>query len=211
MTKTQIANLALSHLGEPPSADIDSDTTTAASTVNTHYENTLCLLLETHPWNFARKIARLTPDNITLTVDAIYPWTAQYSLPTDCLRVLRFDLGGETSLQRFEVLDRKMLCNHDGTLSLYYITKSPAEDSLPPSFINAFSLLLASDIARQITGNDQIAGDFLQKHKIALNQALTKDTRETQSGENMTPRKLAMKSGLYRSRFRSHGAPGFDL
>jgi len=311
MTKTQIANLALSHLGEPAATDIDTDTTTAATVCRTHYDNTLATLLETHPWNFARALTKLIPSQVSVTytkasgtfssgltthtvqlslttytaaattyvgtdaddnvftltkaantayaelsavddadatltdyaartastfpVDAFpyqepwtiidadmsevttqlstafLPWTVVYDLPSTCLRVLRFATTSDTALQRFEIVDRKVLCDTEDTLNLYYITSAPPLASYPPSFINAYTLLLASDMARQITGSEQTASDFLQKHKLALNQALTKDTRETQSGENMTPRRLAMKSGLYRSRFRNNGAPGFDL
>lgn len=311
MTKTQIANLALSHLGEPAATDIDVDTTTAATVCRTHYDNTLATLLETHPWNFARALTRIIPSQVSVTytkasgtfssgltthtvalalasytstattytgtdpagniftltkaantayaalsavdntaanltiyaartastfpagsfpyqepwtiVDAsmsgattqlstaYLPWTVVYDLPAACLRVLRFATTSDTALQRFEIVDRKLLCDSEDTLNLYYITSAPPLASYPPSFVNAFTLLLASDMARQITGSEQTASDFLQKHKLALNQALTKDTRETQSGENMTPRRLAMKSGLYRSRFRNNGAPGFDL
>jgi hypothetical protein len=310
MTKTQIANIALSHLGEPAATDIDVDTTTAATVARTHYDNTLRTLLETHPWNFARALTRLIPSEVTVTytkasgtfssgltthtvalslttytdaattytgtdaddnvftltkaaatayaelsaVDdedapltdydattdtlpegafpyqedwttidaamsevttqlstAFAPWTVAYDLPAACLRVLRFATTSDTALQRFEIVDRKLLADTEDTLNLYYTTSAPPLASYPPSFINAFTLLLASDMARQITGSEQTASDFLQKHKLALNQALTKDTRETQSGENMTPRRLAMKSGLYRSRFRNNGGPGFDL
>jgi hypothetical protein len=67
MTKTQIANLALSHLGEPAATDIDVDSTTAATVCRTHYDNTLATLLETHPWNFARALTKLIPSQVSVT------------------------------------------------------------------------------------------------------------------------------------------------
>ena len=61
MTSTQIANLALDLLGEPPLTDLETDTTTTAETVRLHYNHTLEVLLEQHHWAFGTAPANLLP------------------------------------------------------------------------------------------------------------------------------------------------------
>lgn len=315
MTTTEIASLALTHIGEPSLTDLDTDTTVAAITARQHYSLTLRSLLEEHPWSFARKRKRLAPDSINLNVifdigdgyagtflltlttsteklteytytegtntlklyryddisdlpvdpdnptvgivyldtfisgtkvDAssaysstvqsssslphlaeldnygasyttaptftlptdVYPWTVGHTLPTDCLRYLRVALSTDIPLKRFEILDRRILTHTEDFLNLFYITDSPTAASYPAAFTRALALLLAANIAPQITRDEALANTLLQKYQITLADAIRRDTRETQSGENSTPAKLARNSGLWQSRFRSHGAPG---
>jgi hypothetical protein len=61
MTSTQIANLALDLLGEPPLTDLETDTSTTAETVRLHYNHTLEVLLEQHHWAFGTAPANLLP------------------------------------------------------------------------------------------------------------------------------------------------------
>lgn len=63
MTSTQIANLALDLLGEPPLTDLDTDASTTAETVRLHYEHTLAFLLEQHHWAFGTQPATLLPND----------------------------------------------------------------------------------------------------------------------------------------------------
>lgn len=63
MTSTQIANLALDLLGEPPLTDLETDATTTAETVRLHYEHALAFLLEQHHWAFGTQPATLLPND----------------------------------------------------------------------------------------------------------------------------------------------------
>jgi len=61
MTKTEIANLALSHLGAKLLNDIATDTTQQAICVRLWFDAARDDMLSSHPWNFAIARAILTP------------------------------------------------------------------------------------------------------------------------------------------------------
>lgn len=67
MTETEIANLAISHIGGRSLSALDTDTTAQAVTARKWFDNARDETLRGHPWNFARKRARLTTNYADLS------------------------------------------------------------------------------------------------------------------------------------------------
>lgn len=67
MTKTEIASLALSHIGARPLADIATDTTQQALVANQWFTAAQDEALASHPWNFAIKRAVMTTSYVSLS------------------------------------------------------------------------------------------------------------------------------------------------
>lgn len=72
MTSTDICNMALSRIGEPPVTDItdSGDSTRARVVAALHYDHTVQELLRTHRWNFAIKRTILEPTWVSPTAYA---------------------------------------------------------------------------------------------------------------------------------------------
>lgn len=235
-TLTELANLALSHLGEPSLANVSTDTGTTANACRLHITQCQETVLEGHVWSFATKTVRLTP------VDAFLPPTGDqgfyftpgdyfqpptpseedlpiisefqslFNLPSDCLRILKLTTGDiDVPLNRFEVQGRYLLLerpNEPATIC-HYITKNPSIADWPTTFTDAVSYLLASRLAPLLAQDAGLSGQMLQMHEMTLGKAKTKDSRETRSKENYGPRAAAARSGLVRARFNRHPFPPY--
>jgi hypothetical protein len=126
---TAVANLALSHLGEPFLSDYDTDTGTTAEAVRLHLPHCRETILESHIWSFATRTQFLTSasgylpatgstgyftdvgDFFETPTDEDDPFDAQfksiYLLPDDCLRVIKI-AGADIDIpeNRWEIQSR---------------------------------------------------------------------------------------------------------
>jgi hypothetical protein len=227
---TAIANLALSHLGEPFLFDYATATGTTAEAVRLHLPHCRETLLEGHVWSFATRTQFLSSasaflpatgssgyfagvgDFFETPTDADDPFAAQfksiYLLPDDCLRVIKV-AGGDIDIpeNRWEIQSRYLLLldsidERDEPL-IYYIGAAPEVSAWPTSFTDAVAFLLAARLAPLLTQSQAISAEFMAKHELALGKARSKDARETRSKENHGPRILAARSGLVRARYGS--------
>lgn len=234
---TAIANLALSHLGEPFLSDIDTDLGTTADACRLHLPQCRETVLEGHVWSFATRTMFLVPvdgylpvtGNIgywatlgdyvqpSATPDSDLPFVSEFSslftLPEDCLRILKICTGDiDIPTNRFEVQGRYLLLDNGDTDTeplVHYIQNNPPVTSWPTTFTDAVAYLMASRLAPLLTQNPQLAGQLFQQHEIALGKARSKDARETRSKENNTPRGMAARSGLVNSRFNNNALPPY--
>lgn len=140
-TKVGILNDALSHLGQPPMAG-PSDGSTWVTRLNNRYPDTLRLLLEQHPWNFASKLVQLER---LPTATGGYAYS--YNKPADCLRINFINNTGDpedNDWHEYEDADGKIHSDYDEVwmffVSSTYLTK---EGSFPQTFARA----LASELA----------------------------------------------------------------
>ena len=94
-SKTEIANRALSKLGQPRVSNIDTTDTKPARIIRDMYDSVRDALLQSYPWNFAVKRVTLAPD---ATAPA-WGWTFAYTPPADFLSIYRvkFDTTSGTT------------------------------------------------------------------------------------------------------------------
>ena len=83
ITKTDIANLALTHIGGAKVHNFRDDKTIEADLVRTYYDISRQAELETYDWSFARRFISLA----VASEDPISPWLFAYVIPEDCLAV----------------------------------------------------------------------------------------------------------------------------
>lgn len=234
---TAIANLALSHLGEPLLTDLETDVGTTAAACRLHLPQCRETVLEGHVWSFATRTMFLVPvdgylpvtGNIgyyasvgdyiqpSATPENDLPFVSEFSslfiLPEDCLRILKIATGDiDVPTNRFEIQGRYLLLNNGDTETeplVHYIQNNPPVNQWPTTFTDAVSYLLASRLAPLLTQNGQLASQMMQQHEIALGKARSKDARETRSKENNTPRGTAARSPLVNSRFNKTARPPY--
>jgi len=184
-SQADIADLALSILGKPSLASL-GDNSNAARVINIEYDMIRRALLRGRAtWRFSIKRAKL-PALTTAPVSG--PFTTQYALPTDCLRIL---LAGDTwpgmDLSDYRqgptdasyVLEgRNILCDYGGPLSLKYVG-----DITDTTLFDAwFVIYLAAEIAwtccERLTGSDAKQAAAKDRKENALLQAANSNALE---------------------------------
>jgi hypothetical protein len=178
---TEIANLALSHIGARRLTELDTDTTVEAQTCRLHYTRVRDALLRRMPWNFATKRVA-----VVYSAAPISDWVSSWTLPADCVRVLRVSLDDTIANERdFTVEGRKLLTNHasNATVEIVYISNTAATTDYDALFFDSFSYLLAAAIALDITDNAGLADSCLAKYKaLGLEDAIMADAKESFAG-----------------------------
>ena len=165
LTKTQLANLALSKLGPGGGfiTDFDSDTTVQAQSARRTYDAIQGEVNEAHPWRFARRRAALAAD----TVKPAWGFDTQYILPVDFLRILSIE-GFKID---YEVEGDRLLCNETGALNVRYLARVTDVSKFTPTFIAAFCARWAAEMCPTITKSTSKRDDLLTEYTAQLKQA----------------------------------------
>lgn len=161
--------------------------------------------------NVTHQNAGGTPSfTVTPGTPSISRWKYAWLLPADSLRLLTIN-GADPDLpsQRFEIQGRYLLTDTPEPPTIRYITAEPPVEEWPATFMDAVAYSLAGRLAPILTQSDNKVQAFTTAAEIALGKARSKDTRETRSAENMTPRRLAALSGLARARYQNHTRPPY--
>lgn len=178
----QICNMALSHIGSdtrvssisPPDGSIE------AGHCATFYNQARTEMLEPGNWNFTLARALLAEGGNTSTL-----WTYAYVLPSDCLRALRVLRAGsgltvfnqdtaayssdDNDSAPFQI-EGDTLFTHEPEAVLVYIRDVIDTAAFPPSFVSAFSYMLAAYVAGPVLkGNEGVkVSDAMRQRAMTL-------------------------------------------
>ena len=170
----QICNSALNQLGAGSITAL-TENSKNARLCNERYQTVRDAVYRSHPWNCLIKRVQLAQDSDT----PAWGFSFQYTLPSDCLRVLQIkDYDAD-----YKIEGRKLLINISEVYLLYsaQITDVNELDVLLRETISAG---LASDIAYAITSNLQVAKLMTEKYGLKLSEARHTDASE---GYNTDP------------------------
>ena len=175
----EVANAALTLLGEQAITSIDDETDTARA-VKRLYTLTLEAALRDHNWNFAqirRALARLTA-----TPEFEFTW--MYALPTDplCLRVLETNLDSDEAY-RIETYKTgaeqvRVVVTDSCSVSILYVAKLDDPALWDALFVDAFVFELAYRLTFAITGHDAARTTLAQQKDLAWRRARSRDGQE---------------------------------
>lgn len=173
MTSTDIANMALGHLGTSRIADF-AENSPAAENIRRFWDATRRTLLREFDWNFA-----ITRASLTALATPVTGFAYAYQLPADCLRLLTVN-GKEagTGQARFEVESGKLLSN-ETPAAIRYIRDVETATDWDDTFAVAFSYRLAAAIAPSLSAQPSLAEAMLARAEDALNKAKGVDSVET--------------------------------
>lgn len=177
-SETSIANLALAEISSHEITNL-ADDTEEARWCNRFYGQCRDEILRSHPWNFAMKRVNLTE----LSTVPVNEWSHQYGLPSDYISLYQlneFMCWGYGSIQNssklFQIENGALLTNATAA-TIRYVFQQTDTTKYDPLFVTALSILLASKIAKPITGND--GTPWTQRYEqIALPRAMKYDARE---------------------------------
>jgi hypothetical protein len=181
---TEIANLAISHLGIGKEiANLDTEQTEEASACRRYFESAKKATLSDLDWTFATKFAVLN----LIESEPNNEWNFSYRYPSDCINMRRILSGQRQDTQKTRVPYR---ISADSAGRIIYTDKEDAEIEYTKNvkdpglfsaeFILALSFRLASYIAPRLTGGDpfKMKQEMLAQYEIELGRAKKKNMNE---------------------------------
>jgi hypothetical protein len=177
-SQTDICNLALSILGKPTIASI-ADNSNAARVLGVEYDMVRRALLSGRPtWRFSIERASL-PALTTSPVSG--PFTTQYALPSDCLKIMQvgdmypgLDLSdyrlGPTDAD-YSLEGGNLLCDYGSPLSLVYVGDITNTALFHPWFVVYFAAELAWTCCERLLGSDAKQQAAMQRKMQAQSEA----------------------------------------
>ena len=183
-SEVEICNSALNMLGGSNITSLTEDSKNARLS-NQRYESVRDGIFRSHTWNCLIKRVELAQDTDTPT----HEYTYQYTLPSDCLRVLK--IGGHhdgTSSDldagmKFKIEQRKLLTD-EATIYLIYISKVTDPTEYDTLLIEAIASKLAAELCYAITSSTSLAGQMYELYNEKLREARFVDATEGTS-ENL--------------------------
>lgn len=199
---TDIANLALQHLGESRISDIGATDDKVSRTCGLNYPQARDEVLQAVPWSCAKTQTTLSK----LLVAPLYKWKAAYQLPADFIRLCAIE--GHCAWwpsERFDRMGGKLMVGENwwneeessDTINIEYIFRQEDTSTFDPLLVECIALLLAAKMARTITGSDSKAQSLLEQYeRVTLPRARTLNAQQIYSGVNHPIQRQILKRGL---------------
>lgn len=166
--KVEIINIALARLGESPIQSL-SEGTVPANMAKVFYDPARRATLRDYTWNFsivAARLARLS--------EKVIDFRFAYSLPADCLRVIRLRRSEEPDFEgngaRFTVRGG-VLCTDAEEAILEYVSDVEDTSLFDDKFIEALSYKLASELAMPVKGSSELMANYMNVYATKVTQA----------------------------------------
>lgn len=180
MTQTELANIALGHIGSALIQSID-EVSPAAQHCRRMWNLTRDALLRERPWNFALKRSALS----RLGDAPSFGYDSAYALPADYILAVAWN-GREagTGDAEFDIEGATLLADSqsDGDTEqaeLRYVFRCEQVTAWDASFCRAFSFALAAAIAPSLSSSAGLADSLLNKAEAVTMKAFGPDNLET--------------------------------
>lgn len=176
MTPTDIANIALSRLGQAAINDLGEHSRDAIA-CRAHFESVRDSLLRSHAWGFATARAELSRTDSP----PVFGWDFSHALPSDYLRLNTFN-GRQADLcpEDYEIEGRFILSNSE-LARITYVRRVTDPNEFDPSFVEAFALKLAEAIAIAVTGMPDKMADMAALAGRSFSEASFNDAGESRA------------------------------
>ena len=174
-----ICNSALNLLGASTITQLTEDSKNARL-CNQRYEPIRDRMFRSHSWNCLTKRVQLAEDSSAPVVE----YTNQFTLPTDCLRVLKIHNGTTDSIASsidYAVEGRKIKTD-EGTVYLVYVAIDTDPNNYDTYLQESISHQLAADIAYAVTNNATLAKNYMERADERLREARFIDATENALG-----------------------------
>ena len=166
-----ICNGALNQLGASTILSLTEDSKNARL-CNARYTQVRDSLFRSHPWNCLQKRVQLAAD----TTAPAWGFTSAYTLPADCLRLLRI-LDYDSN---HKVEGRKILTNNS-SMKILYVARIEDPNEYDELLRETISSALAADIAYAVTSSNPVAQNMYSLYQTKLKDARFVDATEGQN------------------------------
>ena len=170
-----ICNSALNLLGASTISALTEDSKNARL-CNQRFEPVRNRVFRSHNWNCLITRVQLAQD----TTGPVVEYTYGYTLPTDCLRVLKIHNGTTDSIASnldYKVEGRKIVTN-ETTIYLVYIALDTDPNTYDSYLAESISHQLAADLCYAITNNSTLANNYMTRADERLREARFIDSTE---------------------------------
>ncbi len=170
MNEVDVCNNALTMIAANTISSLD-EASESARIMTRFFYFSLDQLLEEHPWNFGKKRATL----VRLAAAPEYGYDYAYQLPSDCLKVIEYELEGygyEYTIEGSAILTNVETCK------ILYIKRVTDMNDLSPTFRQAFTAFLGAQAAPFLTNSAQYAAGAAQQYTAFLKRAKTLNARQ---------------------------------
>jgi hypothetical protein len=201
ITKTAVANNALSYLASGTITDILDTLDEKARTILAVFDTVAMEVMRSHRWSCCIKRVKLTQLAGESLKVGEFGYSYRYQLPADNLRFL--DLNGEpwTAKTEFLTVEQNVLHTDDAAAYIRYVAFIEDVSQWDVLMADAIAVKIAMRIARRIT-KDGISGEALSGlYKQVVAQAILIDAMEVGSGENRPLERMLNNSPLVRAAF----------
>ena len=174
-----IANSALNLLGASTISAFTDDSKNARL-VNQRYEPVRNRVFRSHAWNCLHKRVQLAQNSTAPVVEYSYA----YSLPSDCLRVLKVHNGSTDSIKSdidYKLEGRNIVTN-EGTVYIIYIAIDTDPNNYDTYLQESIAHQLAADLAYAVTNNATLADKYMVRADERLREARFIDATENSLG-----------------------------
>lgn len=165
---TEIANLALTKIGQGSGyiTDYETDTSVAGQAARRTYEAVRDLVLQTHPWRFARKRASLAAD----TTAPEWGYETRHAVPADFLSLMSIEAyDGDYEVEAGYILND---FGADEEFNIRYIARISETGNFSPAFVDALACRWAVELVMPITKSASRRRELLDEYeKVALPRA----------------------------------------
>lgn len=168
-SEVQICNLALAKIGDEQITSL-TDNSKSARLCNLVYEPFRDSVLRAHPWNFAIKRIALALSTET----PAYEYTAQFSLPSDFLRIISTDLLGDEEYK----IEGRFLLAHSPNVKIRYVSQVIDPNQFDWLFIETLAARMAAELAIAITDNRVLSVDLFNLYASKVSEARSIDAQE---------------------------------
>lgn len=174
-----MCNSALNLLGASTISALTDDSKNARL-CNQRYEPIRDRVFRGHAWNCLHKRIQLAKNSTAPVVE----YSNAYSLPADCLRVLKIHNGTTDSIASSidYKLEGRNIVTDEGTVFLIYIAKDTDPNNYDTYLQESISHQLAADIAYAVTNNATLAKNYMERADERLREARFIDATENSLG-----------------------------
>ena len=174
-----ICNSALNLLGASTISALTDDSKNARL-CNQRYEPVRDRVFRSHAWNCLHKRVQLAQNSTAPVVEYSYA----YSLPSDCLRVLKVHNGSTDSIKSdidYKLEGRNIVTN-EGTVYIIYIAIDTDPNNYDTYLQESIAHQLAADLAYAVTNNATLADKYMVRADERLREARFIDATENSLG-----------------------------
>lgn len=191
--------------GNPVSAQQDSDADEIIAAINGAPSASLLVTASNQSGSDgSAEVGTATAANLTGGATSPPGWTKAFLMPADFIKLRRVLTEDGSRIDKFDfrrIAGQRCLVtgDHDSVI-MEYVQFVDDPDAYDPLFLEAFTTLLASKLARAVTGSEAMEAELRQGYEFsALPAARTADSHDSQSGENR-PIDDIISGGLLRPR-----------
>lgn len=161
-----ICNRALQKLGAERIISLTQDSVSARA-CNLAYESVRDAELRSHTWNFAIKRKELAAD----ATAPVYGYSYAYTLPSDCLRLLKNDHQENYYSNNWKVEGRKIITDESAPLPIRYVYRVTDTTLYDALFIEALSSKMAYEMCEELTQSNSKKEAAAADYRNALREA----------------------------------------